>query len=494
MRESSLDENGADGNPQTSPRDRRGGRPSGALRTATYNADKMTRENRSPSLSPEEVATILDSIADGVFTVDSDFIITSFNQAAERITGFSAEEAIGQRCYNIFRAPVCQSGCLLAESIHTGRQISGLELSVLNRRNDEIPISVSTAVLRNRQGEVIGGVEAFRDLSAVQNLRREMQRRYTLHDMVSKNHRMQEIFALVSDVAVSSASVLIQGETGTGKELLAQAIHNESLRRDGPFVKVNCGALPDTLLESELFGHVAGAFTDARAERKGRFELADGGTIFLDEIGDTSPAMQVKLLRVVQEGKFEPVGSSETRTIDARVVTATHRDLKEAVSTGAFRQDLYYRINTVQLTLPALRDRREDIPLLVEHFIERFNGLTEKGVRKVSDTAMRALMRYGWPGNVRELEHAIEHAFVLVKGPTIDLHHLPDELSSAAPQPGDPDQGQPPSRSILGGAERQAIEEVLARHHWNKTAASQELGMSRSTLWRKMRKLGIAHQ
>jgi PAS domain S-box-containing protein len=443
------------------------------------------------NLSPQEVATILDSIADGVFTVDRDFIITTFNRAAERITGFAAEEAIGERCYNIFRAPVCQTGCLLAESIRTGRQISGLELTILNRRNEEVPINISTAVLRNEEGEVIGGVETFRDLTAVQRLRQEMRRRHTLHDMVSKNHRMQEIFALVSAVAASDAAVLIEGETGTGKELLAKAIHEESLRREGPFVKVNCGALPDTLLESELFGHVAGAFTDAKHARMGRFESADGGTIFLDEIGDTSPAMQVKLLRVLQEGTFEPVGSSETRTADVRIITATHQDLKERLAARTFRQDLYYRINTVRFSLPPLRERREDVPLLVEHFIERFNGLTGKDVRQVSPDAMQAMVRYTWPGNVRELEHAIERAFVLVNDSVIRLSHLPGELSCEEPLPQTVSATEGRGSSILENAQRQAIVEVLRRHGGNKSAACRELGMGRTTLWRKIRKLGI---
>ena len=453
----------------------------------------MSRPNSRFALSAEEMGTVLDSIADGVFTVDNDFIITSFNRAAERITGFTAAEAIGERCYNIFRTPVCQEGCLLGESIQTGRPISGLELTILNRDNEEVFISVSTAILRDHRGEVIGGVETFRDLTAVAQLREEMKRRHTLHDMISKNHRMQHVFALVEDVAQSDAAVMIRGETGTGKGLLARAIHTESPRHEAPFIEVNCGSLPDTLLESELFGHVAGAFTDARADRKGRFELADGGTLFLDEIGDTSPAMQVKLLRVLQEGVFEPVGSSQSRRVNVRIIAATHRDIRRLVREERFRQDLFYRINTVQLDLPALRERREDIPLLVEYFMARFNelsgrGLTGKRVQGASSETMRALMRYSWPGNIRELEHAIEHAFVLVKGKQIGLQHLPVEIAGRVPsEPDDAVDGA----TILDHAERQAIEEVLAKHGWNKAAASRELNLSRTTLWRKMRRLGI---
>jgi len=451
----------------------------------------MAPTEQNSSLGPEEVATILDSIADGVFTVDADHTITSFNRAAEEITGFTAEEATGEKCYNIFRSPMCQTECLLEECVKRGGPVTGLEMAILNRQNDEVPISVSTAVLRDREGQIIGGVGTFRDLTAVESLRREVRRKYSFHDMLSKNRRMQEIFDLIPDIAASNAPVLILGETGTGKEPLAQAVHNKSPRRDGAFIKVNCGALPDPLLESELFGHVPGAFTDARTERKGRFELADGGTLLLDEFGDTSPAMQVKLLRVLQEGLFEPVGSSETRSTDVRVIAATQRDLNRLIAEGKFREDLYYRVNTVVLALPPLRERREDIPLLVEHTIERFNELTDKRVRMVSPEAMKVLMRYPWPGNVRELENAIEHAFILVKDSTIRLEHLPEELVKERHLEASPDAARLEDQPIVAHAERQVIEAALTRHRWNRAEASRELGISRSTLWRRMRKLGI---
>jgi PAS domain S-box-containing protein len=451
----------------------------------------MARSKPSSALAAEEVATILDCIADGVFTVDRHFVITSFNRAAEEITGFSAEEAIGEKCYNIFRASVCQTDCLLAEVIRTGRSITGLELTILDRQNNDVHISVSNAVLRNKEGDTIGGVKTFRDLTAVDSFRREVRRRYCFRDMVGKNRRMQDIFDLVPDVAASDATVLIYGETGAGKEPLARAIHDNSPRSEQAFVKVNCAALPDSLLESELFGHVAGAFTDARTDRKGRFELANHGTILLDEIGDTSPTMQAKLLRVVQEGKYEAVGSSETRSVDVRVIAATHRDIKDLIARDKFRKDLYYRINTVVLSLPPLRERREDIPLLAEHFIEHFSGLTGKRVRNIAPDAMNTMMRYPWPGNVRELENTIEHAFILVKNSTIRLEHLPEELTRPIPCGPVPCSTRSEGLSSLADTERQIIEAALDRHHWNRAEACKELGISRSTLWRKMQRLGI---
>jgi PAS domain S-box-containing protein len=436
-------------------------------------------------LRASDAGLILDSVADGVFAVDREWRITYFNKAAERITGFSRKEALGQHCYNIFRASCCQEGCVLRKSIETGKDISGLRVDVLDRQNREKPLSVSTAVLKDSSGRVTGGVEIFRDLSVVEDLRREIRKTYQFRDMASKNHVVQEIFALIPDIAASRASVLIQGPTGSGKELLARAIHAESPRADGPFVKVNCGALPDSLLETELFGHVAGAFTDAKTARKGRFEFADKGTIFFDEIGDVSAAMQVRLLRVLQEGTFEPVGSSQSVAVDVRIISAANRDLRELVAQGRFREDLLYRVNTVVLELPPLARRLEDIPLLVEAFIEKFNSLMGKSIRGVSPGAVELFMRYGWPGNIRELEHAMEHAFVLVKGDVIGPEHLPPEIQALATAEGG-------ALAPIERSEKDTIIRALEENGYDREVTARQLGVSRTTLWRRMKRYGIA--
>ena len=306
----------------------------------------------------------MNSIADGVFTVDLNWRITFFNRAAEEITGIPAAEALGRPCCEVFRANVCETACVLKHTLETGKQVVCQPIAILRADGKEIPITVSTALLKNGQGEIIGGVETFRDLSLVEDLRREIHRQYRLGDIISKSPLMQKIFALLPDIAHTDSTVLIQGESGTGKELVARALHNLSRRARGPFVAVNCGALPDTLLESELFGHTAGAFTDARRDRLGRFAMAEGGTLFLDEFGDVSPALQVRLLRVLEERAYMPLGSSKRVKADVRIITATHKDLERLVEEGAFRKDLYYRINVVKLTLPRLAERKEDIPLL----------------------------------------------------------------------------------------------------------------------------------
>ncbi len=431
---------------------------------------------------------ILDSVADGVFTINEKGEITFFNRAAEEITGFAREEALGHNCFDIFRANICQTNCALKETIKTGREIINLPINIINKDGKELPVSVSTAVLRDERGSIIGGVETFRDLSAIEELRKELRQQYTFQDIVSKNHTIQEIFQILPDIAESDSTVLIQGPSGSGKELFAKAIHNLSLRKDKPFVKVNCGALPDNLLESELFGYIKGAFTDAKKDKPGRFALADGGTIFLDEIGDMSPALQVKLLRVLQDREYEPLGGTSTVRVDVRVVAATNKELVALVRSGQFRDDLYYRLNVVKIDLPSLSRRREDIPLLVEHFVEKFNLKTGKNISGVSHEAMSLLMRYDFPGNIRELENIIEHAFVMCKGDVIELRHFPLEFIERSKEDSFEEKGVD---GPLQRSEAESIRKALERNRGNRLRTARELGIDRSTLWRKIRKYGI---
>jgi len=447
----------------------------------------MTKETREDRFQ----ATVLDSVADGVFTVDDGWRITSFNRAAERITGVPRQEALGRHCYEVLQANICQSACALKRTLESGRQIIDQPIDIIDSSGRRIPISISTAVLRDRKGRVVGGAETFRDLSAIEELKKEITRRYTFMDIISKNHHIQEIFTILPDVAESDSTVLIQGPSGSGKELFARAIHDLSGRREKPYVVVGCGALPDTLLESELFGYVRGAFTDAKGDKPGRFALAQGGSIFLDEIGDISPAMQVKLLRVLQEREYEPLGATRSVTADVRVITATNRDLEKMVEEGSFRQDLYYRLNVVRIQLPSLSRRREDIPLLVEHFIRSFNLKKGKHITGVTGEVMDLLMGYPFPGNVRELENIVEHAFVLCHSTQIGLEHLPRELTGGIRGRGKDDDS---AADPLGRAEARAIREMLRRMDGHRRRTAQALGIHPTTLWRKMKRLGIVDE
>jgi PAS domain S-box-containing protein len=365
------------------------------------------KDNRIPSDATE---AILESISDGVFTVDHEWRITSFNRAAEEITGVSRQEAIGQRCSEVFRASMCEANCALRRTMDSGAPVINASAYIIDAEGRQIPISISTALLRNENGEVAGGVETFRDLSLVEELRKELDGRFQVGDMVSRSSSMRKIFDILPQVADSDATILIQGETGTGKEILARAIHNLSNRREKPFIAVNCGALPDTLLESELFGYKAGAFTGAGKDKPGRFALANKGSLFLDEIGDVSFALQVRLLRFLQEKVFEPLGGTQSVSSDARIIAAANKDLAGLVKKGLFREDLFYRINVVRIDLPPLRKRKEDIPLLIDHFINRFNRLQGKSISGASPEATAILMMHDYPGNIRELENIIERA------------------------------------------------------------------------------------
>ena len=352
-----------------------------------------------------------------------------------------------------------------------------------------MPVSISTSLLRNEKGKVIGAVETFRDLSVVEELKKEILRQYSLGDIIGKNYQIQSIFQILPDIAESDSTVMIQGPSGSGKELFARAIHNLSHRKNNPYIKVNCGALPDTLLESELFGYMKGAFTDAKRDKPGRFTLAQRGTIFLDEIGDMSQALQIKLLRFLQEKEYEPLGGVITVKADVRTIAATNKNLYDLVKDGSFREDLFYRLNVVNIELPPLSKRREDIPLLVENFIDKFNLKKGKDISGVSDSVMEFLMNYDFPGNVRELENIIEHAFVLCKEGIINIKHLPKELTR------DIHDREVVKRQTLThplrNAEAELIQKTLEKNHGNRTETARELKINRSTLWRKIKKYNL---
>ena len=432
-----------------------------------------------------KLLTVMDSISDGVFTVDANWKITFFNKAAERITGFKAEEAIGKRCYQVFQTDICNTNCALRKTMATGQPVVNRPVCIINKRGRRIPISISTALLKDSRGRIVGGVETFRDLDVVRQVRKEFEAQYTYENMISRNRKMQDIFKLLPTIAQSASTVLIEGESGTGKELIARALHGLSRRRRGPFISINCGALPDNLLESELFGYVSGAFTDAKKDKQGRFALADRGSLLLDEIGDVSQALQVKLLRVLQERTFEPLGSTKSIQVDVRIIAATNRQLDKLVSEGRFRKDLYYRINVIKVSLPPLRERMEDVPLLVEHCVDRLNRLHRREVLGLTPPALQILMKHDYPGNIRELENIIEHAFVLSSGTVIRPQHLPDYLQSERAVP------VVEIASTMKEMESLFLIAALKRNDWSRKATAKELGINPSTLYRKIKKLGL---
>ncbi|MBM9537453.1 sigma 54-interacting transcriptional regulator [Desulfobulbus alkaliphilus] len=447
---------------------------------------------RDNTLSVRETM-ILDSIADGVFTVDRNWNITSFNKAAEDITGWSREDAMGMSCADIFHSSICGKNCAIAESLYTGTPVASRSITIRNNRGEKIPISISAAPLTDHEGNIIGGVETFRDLTAINTLRQQLNQKYTFDDaIISKSTAMQRLFAILPDIARSPSTVLILGESGTGKELIARALYNSGERREKPFIIVNCAALPETLLESELFGYKAGAFTDARKDKIGRFAAAEGGTLFLDEIGDLPGNVQVKLLRVLQEKVYEPLGSNTPVKADVRIITATNRDLPTLVREGLFREDLFYRLNVVKISLPPLRERKEDIPLLVEHFIKKYSAQQGKDIVGISSGALATLMRYEYPGNIRELENIVEYSFILCDGGYIQPNHLPEPFATEIIEQKQTatDSSKP---QTLEEIEKEAIKISLERNRWKKMITCRELGISKDTLRRKIERYEIAN-
>ena len=430
---------------------------------------------------------ILNCISDGVLTIDLEGRIQYVNRAMQDLLGYPEDELIGKRCENFVKSNICATeDCILKRSLAKKEKISNYETYVADKEGRRIPVNINTDLLYNDSDNLIGIVEVFRDLSQIKELKERLTDVYQFDNIVTKDRRMKEILAILPSVAHSKSIVLIQGESGTGKELIAKAIHNNSARKDKPFIAVNCAAIPDTLIESELFGHVKGSFTGAHQDRIGRFELANHGTIFLDEIGDMSLSTQAKLLRVIQEEKFERVGGTKTISVDVHIIAATNKNLTKAVKEGSFREDLFYRISVFPITLPPLRERKEDIQLLISYFIEKFNKEMGKSINNISPQAMKVFMNYYFPGNIRELRNIIEHAFVCSHGNTILPEHLPRELVFAEEHIEVTTEG-----SSLNKVEKEWILKVLEKSGWRYQEAARRLGISRTTLWRKLKAFGL---
>jgi two-component system response regulator HydG len=449
------------------------------------------------------LSLLLESMADGVFTLNDRGEITTWNPAMEQITGYTPEEAIGKKCelLNFSRcfSKNCPAGIEECGIYEHGR-LDGRECFLRHKEGYDVPVIKSARLVEGKNGSIKGVVETVTDLTELEKARRKLEeanhRLGEIHRfgrIIGKGHAMKEVFSAVRAAAASEATILLQGESGTGKELVAQTIHYNSDRNKEPFVTVSCSALPESLLESELFGHVRGSFTGAIRDRVGRFEEADGGTIFLDEIGEISPVIQMKLLRVFQEREIERVGESKKRRVNIRIIAATNKDLKNLVKTGVFRDDLYYRLKVFPIMIPPLRMRREDIPLLISHFIHMQNHKTGKRIKSVTQSSMRILMDYTWPGNVRELENAIEHAFVLCTGEHIDVFDLPVEIRQLEYQP---HSGKaPPSTMVRRFTGEKLTAEILLEFlhdcRWNKAEVGRRLGYSRTAIWKYMKKWDI---
>ncbi len=425
---------------------------------------------------------ILDSIGEGLLTVDKNFKVNFFNRAAELITGYSRDEVLGKFCKYVFKCEMCETKCPIGLILETGNSLYDFRSSIEIKDGSRKPVRLNAAILQNDNKEPVGGVISFRDLSELDSIRKDLSTISSFYGIIGHGKAMQDIFKLIQEISDSDTTVLIQGESGTGKEMIANAIQATSKRKSAAFVKVNCSVFPENLLASELFGHIKGSFTDAVKDRPGRFEIADGGTIFLDEIAEMPLQTQVQLLRVLQEGTFERVGESITRQTDVRVIAATNVNVNEAIKKGKLRDDLFYRLNVIPILIPPLRNRIEDIPHLVNHFISEYSQLYKKEISDISDDALQILLNYFWPGNVRELENMIEYAVVRSKSDIIKIENLPVS---------NPDMNRVKKDSLKEFKRENPSEliRLLEKHKWNKTRVAEELGIGRTTLWRLLKKI-----
>ena len=436
----------------------------------------------APTSEPHLVPNLLDSVADGIFAIDSKMRIISFNRAIEQMTGYSRDEVIGTHCKDVFKSELCCQDCSVQKAVCAGESVLDHELDILDRHDQPLRVSLSASPVRNEQGEITGAVETIRNLSATL-AKKPYQGKFVFEGIYSRNDGMHGLFDVMPDIAASNATVLIQGDSGTGKELFARAIHTLSPRAEGPLVVVNCGALPEPLLEAEIFGALRGAYTGAVESRPGRLEMAEGGTLFLDEIGDLPLALQVKLLRVLENREYQPLGAKSPRKANVRFVTATHRDLDKMVVAGSFRRDLYFRLNVIGFSIPALQDRREDIPLLLDMALDRFNREYAKSVRGFSPAAMRLLMEHDFLGNVRELLNIVEQSIIFCRDGEISADLLPESVRLRERET---------SRRRRGCPDEVELRSVLDRFDGNRNRAAHEFGVDRTTLWRWMRRYGFS--
>jgi PAS domain S-box-containing protein len=443
--------------------------------------DRIHYEERSMKL-------ILDNLDVGIFTVNRGGHITFFNKEAEKITGYSRREVLGKSCAYILEGAGSQEMCLLEDSIADGTSRSSRDGRMTTRDGITIPIRANHLALRNEKGAVIGGLTTFHDLTLVHQLNQAIQDRYTFYDMIGKSPVMQKVFDMVKVVAVTDATILIEGSTGTGKDLLAKIVHSISRRARKPLVKVNCAAIPETLLESEMFGYLKGAFTGAIKDKIGRFQEAEGGTIFLDEIGDLPLSLQAKMLRVLEDREFYRLGSHHTQKVDVRIISATNRDLNQLVQQRLFREDLFYRLNVFRIELPPLKERRDDIPLLIEHILRRMCAARGIATPEVSRNVMEILLNYEYPGNARELENILEHALIICREDMLHTRHLPEYLLDRRQVIPPQTSAERTPASTFESREREALLAMLRQHGWRRISTARALGIDRTTLWRKMKK------
>lgn len=438
---------------------------------------------------------ILDNLNIGICTVNRGENITFFNTAAEKITGFGRENVLGKKFFGIFGKSGRTNWKLLKGAMSDGRHRNSMEAEIKCREGETVPVRAHYLPLQDDHGEIVGGMVTFQDLTLVKHFDQVVQDRSTFYQMIGRDAPMQKVFEIARIVAPSDATVLIEGRTGTGKDILAKAIHAASKRSEMPMVKLNCAALPENLLESELFGYARGAFTGADRDKPGRFQEADKGTIFLDEIGDLPLSLQAKLLRAIEDRQFYPLGSRRVVNVNVRIIAATNRGLLNLVERGLFRADLFYRLNVVQIELPLLKDRKSDIPLLIRNICRKFRARQSKRAPQISEAAMSILLNYDYPGNIRELENILEHALIVCQGSTIEEDHLPAYMRQRMTLRQTRKIAPPPAPVLTAPAvidkERDIIIRALQRNKWRREETAREMKMNRTTLWRKMKKYDL---